>query len=142
MLVLHLRSLEAGVLAHWMFKEQRAQGWPGLAVEAERICRELGVEDCNTTKCSKVEYRKIVSEACHLKNEKMLRKQAERKEKCMKMADEKYGRKEYLEQKYIEEVRLWYRTRFGQRPFAGNFSHDMKYANTRWLCRCGVEKEK
>ena len=58
------------------------------------------------------------------------------------MSVEKYGRKEYVEQKCIEEVRIFYRTRFGQRPFAGNFSHDRKFTNTGWLCRCGQEKEK
>ena len=37
MLVLHLRSLVDGALAHSIFEEQRAQGWPGLAAEAE-VC--------------------------------------------------------------------------------------------------------
>ena len=39
MLVLHLRTLDEGALAHRTYKEQRA--------EAEEICREVQVESCN-----------------------------------------------------------------------------------------------
>ena len=44
--------------------------------------------------------------------------------------------------KSIREVRIWYRSRYGQQPFAGYFSKDWKYAKTNWLCRCGKHREK
>ena len=42
----------------------------------------------------------------------------------------------------MKEVRIWYRTRYGQQPFAGNFSNDGKYAKPNWLCRCQKVREK
>ena len=57
------------------------------------------------------------------------------------MTKEKYGKKDYINQKLIGDVRKWYKSRFGLLPFAGNFSHDNKFARSDWMCRCG-EKEK
>ena len=142
MLVLHLRTLGEDALAHVTYQEQRAEGWPGLAAEAESICQELQVESCNVTQCGKKEYRKIVTEACHVKNEEILRKMSVGKEKCDKMGGESYGKKNYIAMKSIKEVRIWYRSRYGQQPFAGNFSKDRKYAKYNWLCRCGIQREK
>ena len=68
---------------------------------------------------------------------------AEGKEKFIRMTQEEYGQKEYIgEKKNILEVRNIYRTRFGQRLFAGNFSHDQSYSKTNWMCKCGISKEK
>ena len=33
------------------------------------------------------------------------------------------------------------RTRFGMHPFAGNYSHDRRFARNDWLCRCRQAKE-
>ena len=142
MLVLHFRTLGEAALAHRLYQEQRAEGWPGLAAEAEEICRELQVESCNVTRHEKQEYRKIVTDACHRKNEEMLRKMSEGKEKCSRMIGESYGKKKYIEKRSVKEVRIWYRSRYGQQPFAGNFSKDKNYAKTNWLCRCQKMREK
>ena len=58
------------------------------------------------------------------------------------MSSEKYGIKAYIEEKSISEVRNIYRSRFGQRPFAGNFSNHNQYRKTNWMCKCGISKEK
>ena len=39
-------------------------------------------------------------------------------------------------------MRNVYRTRYGQRDFAGNFSKDNKYRKTNWMCLCLQSKEK
>ena len=142
MLVVHLRSLEEGAVGNLIYQEQRVQDWPDLASETKVICEELDVEDCNITQIGKVQFRKYITKACLLKNEEILRKMAEGKEKCQRLTSESYGRKEYIEQKCIGEVREWYRSRYGQRPFAGNFSKDKRLAKSEWLCRCGAEREK
>ena len=67
---------------------------------------------------------------------------SEGKEKCSRIQKEAYGRKDYIEQKYIADVRNIYRTRFGQRDFAGNFSKDNKYRKSNWMCKCLLSKEK
>ena len=80
-------------------------GWPGLACEVGDICRELGIGDVNITKYSKYDYKKILSTACHAKNEVLLRKMAEGKEKCSRMAYEPYEQKCHIEEKNISDVR-------------------------------------
>ena len=67
---------------------------------------------------------------------------AEGKEKCSRITNEVYEQKGYLEEKNISDVRNTYRSRFGQRAFAGNFTHDNKYSTTNWMCKCEKSKEK
>ena len=57
------------------------------------------------------------------------------------MATETYGKKDYLQNEQIHFVRQMYKSRFMMQPFAGNFSHDRRFENTDWLCRCRREKE-
>ena len=66
---------------------------------------------------------------------------AEGKEKCSRIINEVYKQKEYIENKSISEVRNIYRSRFCQREFVGNFSHDNKYSKTNWMCKCTKSKE-
>ena len=54
---------------------------------------------------------------------------------------ESYGKKGYLENKNISEVRDMYKTRFGLFPFVGNYSHDSRFARTNWLCHCKNARE-
>ena len=82
MLVLHIRSLDENTLAHKVYKEQREQGWPGLAKETKEICEELGILDCNTTHMSKTEYKDLVDAALKMKDEEYLRREAVGKRKC------------------------------------------------------------
>ena len=51
------------------------------------------------------------------------------------------GKKEYILKANIKTVRERYRTRFGLLPFAGNYSHDRRFASTNWLCRCKQSRE-
>ena len=68
LLVLHLRYLDQESLAHKVYLEQLAMGWPGLSTEVEEICLQLSIENVNTTKYNKYEYKQILSRACHVKN--------------------------------------------------------------------------
>ena len=142
LLALHLRYLDQESLAHRVYMEQLAMGWPGLALEVEQICEDLNIENANTTRCDRLDYKLILSQACHKKNESILRGLGEGKEKCHRIANEQYGVKEYLQNKSMADVRNVYRTRYGQRDFAGNFSKDNKYRKTNWMCLCLQSKEK
>ena len=115
------------------------QNWPGLAKETKDICVSLHIEDCNTTVQERNQYKKILVNACHSSNEKLLRSMATGK--CERIGVEQYGRKKYLGNKNIYNVRQEFRTRFGLLPFAGNFSNDRRYAKTSWLCKCQEAKE-
>ena len=43
--------------------------------------------------------------------------------------------------KTILEARNWFRSRYFLQPFAGNYTHNRKYAKSDWLCRCKEDKE-
>ena len=141
MLVLHFRSMEMGALASSIYSEQEAMAWPSLFSETKKICEELNIEDCNKTHMNRKDYRKLVTNACHVLNEIWLRRQGEGKEKCGRIVTETYGKKSYVSNKRIHEVRNTFRTRFGLLPFAGNYGHDKRFAKTNYLCRCAQNKE-
>jgi hypothetical protein len=141
MLVFHLRSLAEDTLARKVYEEQKEKRWPGLALETENICKEWGIEDCNSSGKSKQEFRKIAELACMVKDEVNLRKLGEGKEKCSRILKECYGRKKYFNTNTIKEAREMYRTRVAMMPFAGNYSHNKRFAVTNWLCRCKGAKE-
>ena len=139
MLVIYLRNLEDNTLARRVYEEQKLKGWPGLAAETVLICQYLGIEDCNQTSQNKEDYKRTLIQACHLRNEERLRTQGEGK--CARFGQETYGRKEYLQKKNIFHVRQQFRARFGLQPFAGNYSHDRRFAGSQWLCKCQEARE-
>ena len=46
-----------------------------------------------------------------------------------------------LQKKTIKSVRQEFRTRFGLLAFAGNYSHDRRFAKSDWLCQCQEARE-
>ena len=82
---------------------------------------------------------KIFLEACHHKNEENLRGLA--KGKCERISAEKYEKKDYILSKNIFTARQHYRARWGMQAFAGNYSHDKRYAGSNWLCLCQESRE-
>ena len=141
MLVLHIRRLGQETLANKIYQEQKTNMWSGLTKETEEIYENLSIESVHNTNLKSKAYRKIVLKACHKLNEQRLRKKADGKQKCERIPEESYGKKRYISSSFIHEVRQMYKTRFGMQPFAGNFSHNRRFARTEWLCRCGISKE-
>ena len=140
LMVVHLRSLDEPTLARQVYEEQKKQNWPGLASETKTICDNLNIEDCNITQLGKLKYMEYVTQACHDLNEKRLREKATSL-KCARISAEEYGKKKYLQEKNISDARDHYRARFGLLAFAGNYSHDKKYAKSDWLCQCQQSSE-
>jgi hypothetical protein len=141
MMILSLRSLGEGTLARQVYEEQKARQWPGLASEASRICKELDIEDCNETNIPKMNYKKIIIKACQEEQRRRLTKLAEGRVKCSRIATENFQKKEYISNSRISEVRQWFMTRYGMQPFAGNYSHDKRFAKSQWLCWCREARE-
>ena len=140
MMIMHLRDLDESSLASRIYHEQLAKRWSGLAKEATEICKELEIEDANLTEMTKSEYKRVIQGAIQTRDEVLLRKQAENKTKCEEIMKESYGKKKYLSENKIEDVRLRFKTRVGLLPFAGNYSNDKKYSKSNWLCRCGKKE--
>ena len=59
---MYIRQLEDDILAKKVYTWQVARGYLGLAKETATICKELHIEDCNTTKLSKAEYKSMPSQ--------------------------------------------------------------------------------
>ena len=140
-LISHIKSMDEKSLASQMYREQLEKGWPGLAKEAKEICEELEIEDINTSTLTKSEFKRLIKGAIRTKNEAILKEMAHEKSKCKNIMKEDYGRKEYMNEMKIEDVRFMFKGRVGLLPFAGNYENDKKFSRTNWLCRCG-EKEK
>ena len=86
-------------------------------------------------------YRKLVTEKCRELDEVRLREAARGLRKCERVSVETYGRKPYMKQKTLSEVRQQFCTRFGMQPFAGNFKHNKKFQGSEWKCKCGLDIE-
>ena len=140
-LISHIKSMDEKSLASQIYREQLEKGWPGLAKEAKEICEELEIEDINTSTLTKSEFKRLTKGAIKTKNEAILKEMAQEKSKCKNIMKEDYGRKEYMNEMKIEDVRFMFKGRVGLLPFAGNYENDKKFLRTNWLCRCG-EKEK
>ena len=141
MMILHIRGLKEDSVAKQVWRAQRAYLWPGLAQECENICTHLKIEDVNTTEIDKNEFRKYVTKACHEENERRLREEMRTKDKCSRVREERYGRKDYFYLKTPNQTREMYATRLSMLPWAGNYGHDRRFARTEWLCRCGESVE-
>ena len=137
MMIMHLRELDERSLASRIYHEQLAKGWPGLAKEGSEICKELEIEDVNVTTMTKSEFKRVIQGAIKTRDEVIMREQAENKTKCEEIMKECYGKKAYLSENKIEDVRFRFKRRVGLLPFAGNYSNDKRYAKSNWLCRCG-----
>ena len=121
--------------------KQFGENWPGLASETKQICQELNIENCNLTLLNKREYKVILTKACHIKNEQILRATAS-EVKCNRIRQEPYGKKTYTKLTTIEESRKWFKSCFGLLPFAGNFTHDRRFAKTGFVAAKHQERRR
>ena len=140
-MVMHLRSLDESSLARRIYEEQKARKWPGLAKETSSLCNKLEVEDCNTTRLGKNEYRKLFIKACRIKHEAKMKDDGSKLVKCERILVDDYGMKTYFQNKNVFEARQMFRTRVGLQPFAANYKNSMRFKQTNWLCRCLKESE-
>ena len=69
MFVHHHRQLKAGVLAKQVWDLQVREEWPGPAAETREICSSLGIEDVNSTKSTRMEWKREVKKTCKVKHE-------------------------------------------------------------------------
>ena len=63
MLIFHIQRLDASSLARRVYEEQAKQQWPGLAMEGDKILRELGMESVHSSRLDNKEYREIVTKS-------------------------------------------------------------------------------
>ena len=61
--------------------------------------------------------------------------------KCERIKWEEYEKKYYISKKSLNNVRIQFRTRYGLRRFAGNYSNDKSFSRSNWLCKCLESRE-
>ena len=89
----------------------------------------------------KGEFKILLNLACQAENEKILMKSAENRNKCVQILKEPCGKKKYMEEMKIDDVRKYFKAKTMMLPFAGNYSADRRYARSGWLCLCGEREE-
>ena len=68
MTIHHIRSLDMSSLARRIWEEQEQNFWPGLAMEVRDICVDLNIPDINKYEMTKAELKRVVEEACRIKD--------------------------------------------------------------------------
>ena len=106
--VIHLKRLGEQSLAKEIYKEQREQGWPGLAKEVSEICQKLGLEDLNEQDISK----ETVNEEIFFHHYKEMKEDMDRLKKLEDIKNEDFRQvQEYMKCCAIEQARLTFSLR-------------------------------
>ena len=103
-----------------IYKEQRNQGWPGLAREVTEICEQLDIPDVNIAGVSKGDMARAV----HEMSRKDWMKKMEKSDKLNDLVEQEDGRmKEYMKIKNISDSRIMFRARTKMIPFKNNMKN-------------------
>jgi hypothetical protein len=136
LLLHHIKNMGEETLAKQVYLEQRVNDWPGLSKEVTLICKELGIEDVNSSRTQKNALRKELEKACRVMDEKELKEKMGKK--MMKLKSEDCQRKGYMDLKSLADVRSIFRVRTNMvEGFRGSFQN--MYENTSLNCEgCGL----
>ena len=96
-------------MAKQVYTEQLARGWPGLAREVSRICKEIGLKDINEVMSDKDE----INEAVFYNNYKNMKEDMKSYKKLEDIRNEDFrSLPDYiLKEKSLDKVRMAYRIR-------------------------------
>ena len=110
----HLKKLDEDSLAKQVFDEQLENGYPGLAQEAQDLCRKLRIQDLTRYRKedpTKNQWKQRISEVVKERNEKELKEEIRSKSKLDSMREESYEQKAYLNDLGLNEARMFFRIR-------------------------------
>ena len=144
MLIKHIKELEPESLARLMYEEQINNNWPGLALETEEICKELCIENVNTTVKSKAEYSKDLQKAVRVIDEVRMKKEmgdehtGMKKMKVMRKSD--CSLKDYMKTGTLYSARKTWEVRSYMLRVAGNYPGHKKYLATGWQCQACMQQ--
>ena len=112
--------------------QQLENGWPGLTVQAVRICEELGVNGLFDTSVSKSQFKILVRKMCKLKNEEQLKVQISTYKKMAALRDEIQKGNDYFYSESLNSARILFRYRVELFEAKSNFKN--KYQRDNMLC--------
>ena len=139
--VSHLKKLNDEALAKQVYDEQLSNGYPGLATEAQELCKRIGIPDITKQRVkesSKDQWKQKIKEAVERKNGEELKEKINQMEKLEIMKDEIYEQNEYLDQLTLSQARTLFRVRKRTRKCKINQSSDRRNRETLWRCQSHI----
>ena len=126
-------------LARRVYNQQLAMGWPGLAVEVTKICKQVGLEDLNKVMLDKEKMTEAIF--YHDYKEKKEDMEKSRKLEDIKHEDFRYLPDYFVHEKSIEKVRLAYRIRSKMvNDIKSNFKNSHKGSLQCDWCESGADE--
>ena len=126
-------------LAKQVLTEQISNKWPGLAEEASEICQHLNILDITKVDVSLSGWKQLVKRAARNKAEEEMKEELRKYSKVKELAEERFERKSYFDNKVIEEVRTEFKMRAKVLKCKMNFPSDKKFSADLWRCEdCGM----
>ena len=131
-------------LAHQILFEQKKHEWPGLVQECIQFITELKILDPFEIEVSKCEWRRMVKNAITKANGDELKDEIVSKYKKLEksvLANEEFGRKEYIKKLSLQQARTKFKFRSSMTQFVKiNQKNNKEYAEALWRCEeCGLQ---
>ena len=139
MLVFALKELDKNALAREVFDEQMEMGWPGLGLEAEEICRTIGIPNICTEDVGKAEVKEAIMYH-HMKEMKEEIKNKNYQKICNLVNEDLRKGQPYMKEKSLEFCRMAFRLRTHQFNCRGNL-HGKYREGDRWCRSCSSSEE-
>ena len=139
MLVFALKELDKNALAREVFDEQMEMGWPGLGLEAEEICRTIGIPNICTENVGKAEVKEAIMYH-HMKEMKEEIKNKNYQKICNLVNEDLRKGQPYMKEKSLEFCRMAFRLRTHQFNCRGNL-HGKYREGDRWCRSCSSSEE-
>ena len=111
-----------------------------MAREASDICQVLDIPNIVRKDVRKTEWEKLVKQVTRNKHEEELKEEVGSKTKIEGIKDEDMKRKEYFQQKSLEDTRLLFRIRTRMVELKANFKNKPAFRKDGWICE-GCNKE-
>ena len=124
LLLTRIKNHETDVLCRQVNEESRVNGWPGLGMEASKICEEIGIKDINDFYMSKTEIRDAINNH-HYQD---VKKELEKSVKLESIKHEDFTTVQpYFSDKSVESCRMAFRVRtLMVKDIPGNFKEKFK----------------
>ena len=115
-------------LAHEIYVEQVKNKWPGLSVEVDEICKEVGINNINENEVTKEE----IEEAIYYHDYKEMKMEVSSYKKLDEIKNDDFtDLPEYMNDKSLENARMAFRIKSGmvnniKMNFKGSYKHNLK----------------
>ena len=136
-LVFHLSKLDDTSLGKQVYDEQDRFGFPGLVTDVKKYLKNLDLPCLNDYgDTSKQQFKRMVKKAVMSDCERELMEQIKASSKLSSgdMVNEKFGKKDYINELKPGDARQIYKYRSSMYDVQWNYKSNPKYASELWKC--------